>query len=203
MFSDREVSQVHENMKIFHFENIPRNVCNLLPYQQFLCSTGALIFPVLLLEETRPIHRGLCQTQVLNPLAELKCPSLQCIMQCWPELLITWGWSFQRHLFQRKLEQGTCDWCIGYSFISGTGFKKKIKKLQAQVELSKAVMIKTKVEPLTLSSLQESSSWSKRRLKANSLAGFIQSHINLAQSCIIFENVFWLWKSLQQFELSL
>lgn len=80
MFTDREVSQVHKNMKIFHLENIPRNLCKLLPYQQFLCSAGALIFTVLLLEETH--SSGLCQTQVLNPLAELKCPSLQGIMQC-------------------------------------------------------------------------------------------------------------------------
>lgn len=55
----------------------------------------------------RRIYRGLYQTQVLNTLAELKYCSLQCILQCWPELLITWGWSFQWHLFQRKLEQRT------------------------------------------------------------------------------------------------
>ena len=131
-----------------------------------------------------PIYQGLCQTQVLNSLAELKCTSLVrgYTTQCRPELLVRGDWSFQWHLLQKYLEQEHCDWYVGNSLMSETGFKKRIKKLQAQVDWVRQSRSKLEVVQLVWSTLWEPGNRSKRRLlKVNGLAGRTQSHTNLSQ----------------------
>lgn len=138
--------------------------------------------------------------QVLNSLAELECTSLQVYnaMPTWAphpmrlELPVT--------STPKALGTGTL-WLICWQQSQNRNwFKKRIKKLQAQVDFSKAVMIKGRSGRGCFEYLWEASNWSKwTLLKANGT----QSCISLVQLCNIFLNVFWLRTSLQQFELSL
>lgn len=76
MFSNKEVSQIDKG-----HENIPRNLCHLLPYQQLLCSAGVLIFTGLFLAASY-LSKAVSNTNLKE--SGLNCKVLVCryVMEC-------------------------------------------------------------------------------------------------------------------------